>query len=69
MAWNTKVTLFKGGTREKTLPISHVCIPNLWHIAEAIRTNGKVADGPGCAKIILEAWHIAGALRRHIEES
>lgn len=69
MARNTKVTLFKGGTKEKTVKISEVQIPNLWHIAQAIRENGKVQDGPGCAELILECWHIAGALKRHIEES
>jgi len=67
MANETKVTLNKGGTKEMTVPISQVRIPNLWHIAEAIRKNGKVADGPGCAKLILECWNLAHDLKNHIQ--
>ncbi|GAJ09382.1 unnamed protein product [marine sediment metagenome] len=68
MASDEMVTLFKGGTEETTLPISKVNIPDLWHIAETIRSQGKVADGPGCCDLILNCWHIAGALKQHIEE-
>ena len=35
------VTLFKGGLNEKTLPIDEVIIPDLWHIAQAVK-EGKV---------------------------
>lgn len=68
MASDEMVTLFKGGTRETTLPISEVDIPDLWHIAEALRSQGKVAYGSACADLILNCWHIAGALKQHIEE-
>ena len=68
MASDEVVTLFKGGTKETPLPISEVDIPDLWYIAEALRKSGKVANGPGCADLILECWHIAGALRQHIKE-
>ena len=69
MANKTKVTLSKGGTGEKTLPISQVKIPDLWHIAGAIEKTGKVADGPGCAALILECWSRAHDFKRHIQES
>ena len=69
MASKTKVTLNKGGSKKKTIPISQVEIPDLWHIAEAIRKDGKVADGPGCADLILECWSRAHDLKRHIQES
>ena len=69
MSNETKVTLSKGGTGEKTKTISQVNIPDLWHIAEAIRKNGKVADGPGCAELILECWSRAHDFKRHIQES
>ncbi|KKN00528.1 hypothetical protein LCGC14_1136860 [marine sediment metagenome] len=69
MGNKTKVTLNKGGSKEKSMPISKVGIPDLWHITEALRTNGKVADGPGCADLILECWHRTHDFKRHIQES
>jgi len=69
MANDTIVTLSKGGSKEATKPISKIEIPDLWHIAEAIRKTGTVADGPGCASLILECWHKALDFKRHIEES
>ena len=68
MANDAKVTLNKGGTGEKVVSISEVSIPDLWHIANAIREHGKVADGPGCAELILECWSRAHDLKRHIQE-
>ena len=68
MAATTKVTLNKGGSEEKTIEIGKLSIPDLWHIAEALRKKGKVANGPGCATAILICWSIANDLRRHIEE-
>ena len=68
MANDAKVTLNKGGTEKKVVPISDVKIPDLWHIANTIRENGKVADGPGCAELILECWSRAHDLKRHIQE-
>jgi len=69
MANETKVTLSKGGSAEKTMPISQISIPDLWHIAEAIRTTGKVANGPGCATMILECWGLAHSFKSHIQAS
>lgn len=69
MANNTKVVLSKGGSHQKTVPASEINIPDLWHIAEALRKNGQVADGPGCADLILECWNHAHGLKRHIVES
>ena len=69
MANQTKVTLNKGGSKEKVVPISQVDIPDLWHIAEAIRVNGRVSDGQGCADLILKCWSRAHDFKRHIQES
>lgn len=66
MSQNTKVTLFKGGTKESTLPISEVTIPDLWFIANAIRTGEQISILPAAAEQILDCWHIAGALKNHI---
>lgn len=69
MSNETIITLYAGGTEERNLPVSKITIPDLWHIAEAIRQHGRVADGPGCADLILECWQIAHGLKRHIQES
>jgi hypothetical protein len=73
MAKDTKVTLFKGGTREVTIPVSEVAIPDLWHITQALR-DGSVSslNSKQCenaCEMILDCWHIAGALKVHIEKS
>lgn len=68
MSTQTKVTLFKGGTKEHTVRAGAVVIPDLWHIAQAIKERGKLKNGPACAEMILDCWHIAGALRQHIIE-
>jgi len=69
MARDTKITMSKGGMKEQIVPIKDIVIPDLWHIAMAIERTGKVADGPGCADLILECWHIAHFLKSHIEEN
>ena len=69
MSSQTQVTLSKGGSEQTTVPINEVHIPDLWHVTEAIRTTGKVHDGPGCADLILECWNIAHDLKRHIQEA
>lgn len=69
MARGTKVTIYKGGTKEFTKPISQIEIPDLWPIAEAIRGKGEIADRPGCADLILECWSRAHAFKQHILES
>jgi hypothetical protein len=63
------VTLFKGGTNEKTIPIDEVHIPDLWHIAQKI-ADGRPIDNPKKARdMILDTWHTAAWLRKHIQES
>lgn len=69
MANDTKVTLSKGGSKERTLPISQVHIPDLWHIAEKIRTDGLNPPGTECAGLILEVWNLCHDFKRHIQES
>lgn len=56
-----KVTLSKGGTMERTVEVSEIIIPDLWHIA--LNQESKEAKDA-----ILEVWHIAHDLKRHIEE-
>lgn len=50
----------KGGTAQKTVPISQIVVPDLWHIAQAELDLD-------CRRAILETWHLAHDLKRHIE--
>lgn len=66
MSNKTKVALFKGGTQERTVEAGKIAIPDLWHIAQAIRTGDKITNKAACCEQILDCWHICGALRAHI---
>ena len=69
MSQNTQITLAKGGTAERQVPISKIHIPDLWHIASGIRTGAFVTSRADNADRILEVWNLAHDLRRHIQES
>lgn len=64
---NTKITIFKGGSKQKTLPIKDVQIPDLYLVLEDLDDNG-IRIPPNQRTCILECWHICGALKKHIEE-
>ena len=59
MTTDTLVTLAKGGEGEQTLPISQVEIPDLWHLAMTLPDREQ--------EMVLDCWHKAHALKRHIE--
>lgn len=79
MSADTKVTFHKGGTAEKTVKVSDILIPDLWHIhrrlvGEALKISP--ATPAGCferewrnqeAQAILECWHLAHGLKDHIQ--
>ena len=59
------ITLSKGGSDERTVPIGQITIPDLWHLADSIRV--QVDDV--AAEMVLEVWHLAHDFKRHIEEN
>ena len=61
------VTLFKGGTDEKTLHIDEITIPDLWHIAQKVRTGEEIYNREVACETILKVWHIAAWLKEHIQ--
>lgn len=69
MANETKVTLAKDGELERVLPISQIPIPDLWHIAEAVRHSKEFWAGKKTCDLILEVWYLAHDFKRHIQES
>lgn len=61
------VTLCRGGLEEKTLSIEEIEIPDLWHIAMAMK-KGKIWLGmERDAEWVLKTWHFAHDLKRHIQ--
>jgi len=56
------VLLNKGGTEQRIVRASSITIPDCWLIAE--RLGLKTPDG----KAVLETWHLAHDLLRHIKE-
>ncbi len=55
------ITLSKGGTKERKITPSQIQIPDLWHIAQN-------QEDPSDKEKILEVWHLAHDLLRHIRE-
>ena len=68
MKKETEVILSKGGTAEKTVSISQIAIPDMWHIAETIRKRCSIANPEATADQILKCWHLAHSLHRHISK-
>lgn len=66
MSLTTQITLAKGGEEEMTVPLSQLIVPDLWHIAQALNSDGRVSDGAACARDILTCWHMAHDLHNHI---
>lgn len=66
MSSKTKVTLFKGGTKQCEVEASKIVIPDLWNIAQAIGEKEDLENPKACRDAILNCWHICGGLREHI---
>ena len=62
-----KVTLNPGGTHEKTVDISEIQIPDLWHIAQALKSKKSAPTAVAAGDDVLEVWHLAHSLKKHIE--
>lgn len=67
-----QVTLARGGSKEKTVDIDKINIPDMWHLASWLR-NGDSANlskeqRETQAEWLLKTWHIAHDFKRHIAE-
>jgi hypothetical protein len=66
------VTLSKGGTKERKEHVDKIQIPDLYKIAELLKTDTKYIGRTTrqfMGNQILETWHLAHDLKRHIQES
>lgn len=72
MADASMVTLFRGGTRETTVDIADVQLPDVWKIVERLEEHFLAEGCPSSwlrdRKAILDCWHIAGALKKHVQK-
>ena len=63
------ITLAKGGKDERTVNISQVHIPDLWHIAQHLDDIGiKTQGGELAGDLVRQVWHLAHDLKRELQE-
>jgi hypothetical protein len=67
MANDTKITRAKGGTAERVEQLSHIQLPDLWHLA--LELPGEMFDADTPQGAVLEVWHLAHDLIEHIREN
>ena len=65
-------TRSKGGTAEREEPINGITVPDLWHLAQALK-DGKLTRNKTilakAAEEVLEAWHLAHDMKRHLQSN
>lgn len=62
-----QIVLCKGGTMERTVEVSKIVIPDLWHIAHLPELDGYTQGGKSAKDLILECWHLAHDLKKALE--
>ena len=63
-------TRSKGGTAEREEPINGITVPDLWHLAQALKGGNLTRSKPILAKAaeeVLECWHLAHDMKRHLQ--
>ncbi len=70
---NKNVVFCKGGTKEHSMPIDKVVIPDLWHVYRRLLTASMSTSNltdkavlKADAEDVLRTWHQAHALKDHI---
>lgn len=63
------ITICKGGTKERQVPINELEIPDLWHIAQLSDLRPYSMNGRAIKEMLLDCWHIAHSLKFHIMEN
>ena len=69
---NATFTRSKGGTAEREEIISQIQVPDLWKIAEIFQGKSNTvymskANREAVAAAILECWHLAHDMRKHLQ--
>ena len=70
-----QITLNPGYPSEQTLDPQQLQVPDLWHLAQALKDNGKdfflrdvKIKHVDASAAILETWHLAHALKDYIRK-
>jgi glycerate-2-kinase len=71
------IILSKGGTSQRTAPIEEIHVPDLWNLAQELNREGRKVYTLNAmvgefqwvlmGDYILECWHLAHDLKRHIQ--
>ncbi len=62
------ITLAKGGTKEKTVELKDIVIPDLYKIAQITELKEYSIGGKTAKQAILETWHLAHSLLERLKE-
>jgi len=70
MSMEETIVRSRGGTLERIEFIADIDVPDLWHIAMAVKDGTPIPKEKRemLSNMILDTWHIAHDLKRHIEE-
>ncbi len=69
---NATFTRSKGGTAEREEPINGITVPDLWHLAQALKDGNLTRNKTILAKAaeeVLECWHLAHDMRKHLQSN
>ena len=69
---NPTFTRAKGGTAECEEPINGITVPDLWHLAQALKDGNLTRNKTILAKAaeeVLECWHLAHAMKKHLQSN
>ena len=69
MSRRTPVTLAAGGKSERQVPAGEIVVPDLWHLASAVKAGKVLRSREEMAAQIKEVWHLAHDLHNHILHS
>ena len=66
------ITLKRGGSGEVEVPVEQIQVPDLWKIAEIFQGKSNTiymskANREAIADAILECWHLAHDMRKHLQ--
>jgi hypothetical protein len=59
-----KIVLSPGGSARREVELDEIQVPNLWHIAQALRT--VAIKDPEASDMVLETWHLAHDLKANL---
>lgn len=56
-----KITLAKGGTKERVIDVNKIRIPDMWHVAMRCENKHDI-------EMVLEYWYLAIFMKQSLQE-